>query len=133
MNEKLKTESTVAVTVTMKLMFGYNIIGKQSPVAFLVRHGSGRSLAPNGTIRSTHESLNVYFSKSLSLSLFTEVIPSKAEMTLEHLKRRWLNNTIILNYIKVPSVYPATWGFIYSQVKATKPLPISTYMRQCLS
>ena len=50
---------------------------------------------------------------------------------LVHLERRWLNNTIVLNYIKVPSVYPG--AFINSQARATGPLPIATYMRQCLS
>ena len=66
-----------------------------------------------GTTRSTHESLNVYSgSKSLSPALSID-FPSKSEMTfkLVHLERRWLNNALVLNYIKVRSVHPAAWGF----------------------
>ena len=46
-----------------------------------------------------------------SPALSNEVIPSKAEMTLVHLERRRLDNALVLNYIKVRSVHPATWGF----------------------
>ena len=51
----------------------------------------------------------LFCSKSLSPALFIEVIPSKAEMALVHLEK--LVVQYLLNYIKVPSVYPATWGF----------------------
>ena len=90
---------------------------------------------------STSSSVGIIFTsrfrtlttRSLSPALFIEVIPSEAEMTfkLVHLERRWLNNTIVSNYIKVPSVYPGL--LLIVQAKATGPLPISTYMRQCLS